>query len=236
MLFWRKRKDPHSNGTVFFLFVAGLGTVILASAMLGSGLGRRLLTGDAPDIAVLLQRESASDSVSDVSHLRLEPSDDPLYVYAYVIDGRRRIGLVGWDRRIGGYRLVDEAELDLPGALQVELVSEGEVRQDEMRVVRVSAGSEIGRAIVWIGTDGRSLVPFPVCGPDGDCGEEMVASGSDTLGFEDITGDGYGELLVSELVGSTGVVGVYSWRGSRLEYDQPLSAAMNARDGLFPEP
>ena len=233
MFGWCRR--PKSDGTVFFLFIAGLGTIILASAILGTVLDRRLAVGDDPDIVALLGRGLNHDEVTGVEYLAIEPDSDTLLVYAYVIGGQRRAALVGWDRQAGSYRLYDDLSLDFDGALDVELRSEAVVQRDRTQVIRISVGSNVGESVAWVGTDGTKLFVYSICDSDEDCGQTMVVTGSDDLNLQDVTGDGQAELLVSRADG-TADVDVYSWHSVRLQYDQSLTVALNSRAGMFPEP
>ncbi|OGM01591.1 hypothetical protein A2480_00805 [Candidatus Uhrbacteria bacterium RIFOXYC2_FULL_47_19] len=228
-------RKPKSDGTVFFLFIAGLGTIILASAVLGTVLDRRLAVGDDPDIVALLARGSSNDEVTGIEKLAIEPTSDTLSVYAYVVDGQRRVALVGWDRQAGSYRLYDDSILRFDGALRVELESENVAMRDGTQVIKISAGSQIGESVAWIGVKEATLFIYSICSQDEICGQTMVVSDPDRLTIQDVTGDGQAELLVGRS-NETSNFDVYSWHIDRLQYDQSLTVALNSRSTMFPEP
>lgn len=236
---------PKSSASILFLFLAIVGTLILASVVVSSGVERQKIMNELPG-PTELDASSAlpASSGGAVRRLDLDVAGESVILFAYRENDRPTLGIVQWDRRAGDYvlrsRIWPRGEHDLPKLPRLKLrVLTG---WSDGAIVEVSWPlAERGQqAVAYFKIQGTEIEQIPLQRPDGECRLEMLAVGD--------TGDGQAELMVRDFdddgvaellhttTDSTGdrSIDAFLWVDDKLTWNQYWSQAMTTRADLFP--
>jgi len=245
-MFRCRRKKAKSDASVLFIFIAVVGTLILAAAVLQISPIKRTAVEDRPPADSVGGRATLPAGVTEpVRRADLDLLAEPATALAFRSDGRQMLGLMQWSRRSGENvlksRIVLRGELnqvELP-ELSVERYGWGKDSEIELRWSTANSNTDL---VTYVLVDGTQLSQVKIEKPDGISRYDLFEEGDTVLGettieIKDMDSDGVAELF-AETVDPYGnrVVDVYLWVGDRLAWDDSWSKAMTAREGLFPEP
>ncbi|MBU1915770.1 hypothetical protein KKC47_01410, partial [Patescibacteria group bacterium] len=106
-MFWRKRSKkaiPKSDASVLFIFIAAVGTLILASTVISLGSARRISVEDS-DASFFNRAEQAlpADASGPMSSIQIEPAVKPTSVFFYWQTDQPVLSLIQWDTRVGRF-------------------------------------------------------------------------------------------------------------------------------------
>ncbi len=245
-MFWSGRKKIKSDASVLFIFIAAVGTLILATAVLEISSVKRTVVEEKAPVPLMNNDSSLPEGIIDSARrMDIELLAEPATVLAYRQNGRQMLGLMKWDRRSGKNAL--KTEIVLHGTMNQAELPELSVKkygwsQDLEVELRWSAANSDLDVLTHVMVDGTQLKQLKIERADGISRYELFEEGDTVLGetsieIKDMDNDGVAELL-AETIDSYGnrVVDVYLWAGDRLAWNESWSRAMTARDGLFPEP
>ena len=152
---------------------------------------------------------------------------DPAFAAAYLSAGTWRVAAIGWDRKNGTYALrttvaFPSEEFNAPPT-GLGLLPVG---RDTAWVLRVTGDApERACLALAIGQEVRNL---PIVHSGRAVGPCFAAA---DVSLQDIDSNGLSELIVRNPT----TVDVYHWDGRGFSFSEPLSWAMTADRGLFPE-
>lgn len=245
-MFWFGNRTPKSNGSIFFIFVAVIGTLIIASAVLSlSGKKRIKIEEMPPEEDAALIRALPSGVTGGINSLNLRGRTAPSVVVAYRDRGDQFLGLVRWNRQKSGYTL--EAKLRLveeSRAAGLPDISQPRLGWGKHSVIALRWSADAGSArtisYVFAGDDDLRQVQVrrkggvvqPAVFSAGEFGDETI-----TLEVKDYDGDKVEEVLRTRITEEGRErVDVFLWKEGMLTWNEQWSEAMMMRESLFPEP
>lgn len=152
---------------------------------------------------------------------------DPAVAVGYLADATWRLAAVGWDRQAGEYVLrstvIFSGEEFRAAPSAVSLLPVG---KDTAWVVKLT-GAAPERACLALAS-GQEVRPLVIVHSGRNVGPCFAAA---SVSLDDIDFNGVRELIVR----GESIVDVYHWDGQGFSFSEPLSWAMTADRGLFPE-
>lgn len=247
----RRCRKHLSNGSVFFIAVGVLLTIMLASVLVSRPGDERKSVGQfpslEPDFPGILPSGSSYDEDA-VTEVLFGHSRTSRFVVGFARRNVSDVGVVVWDNTLGQYTLASTLSLTYPGGrvtgvpdIIVVPIGDGD---DHMVIARGRTGPSSEATFIFLLSDTVLRVAH-VVREDGRPEPAEFHSGptldrSETLSLSDVDRDGIVDVIVSYRIdrGGVGEVGksVYLWRGGSFRYDARLSFALTASMHLFPEP
>lgn len=240
-----------SNGSVFFIAVGVLLTIILASVVVSQSGEERKSVGQfpslEPDFPGILPSGSSYDEDA-VTEVLFGQSRTSRFVVGFARRNVSDVGVVVWDNALGQYTLASTLSLTYPGGrvtgvpdIIVAPIGDGD---DHMIIAHGRTGPSTEATFIFL-LDDTVLRVVHVVREDGRPEPAEFHAGptldrSETLDFSDVDRDGVVDIIVSYRNDRGGVVevgkSVYLWRGGSFRYDERLSFVLTVSMRLFPEP
>jgi hypothetical protein len=243
----KKKYLLRSDASVLFIFIALVGTIILAASVIKLNSPRRIsIDGNLSD-AVLRQvdRISPSESGELLGYIFIESAAVPTMVLVNCQNDELITSLVQWD--ILSEKFVSRSSLSsrvgLPDIKLIHLKSvQAGWDSGQILELRVSTTGSQTQLVSFLQVQDTHLRRISIIGPIGlsqqdyfEFGETLT--GSVGFNIEDLDDDGVTEvkLIATDQKGGK-VVSVFKWTGIELFYDENWSMALTVREDLFPEP
>lgn len=243
------RRRRRTDGRVFFLFLAVALTLVLFGIVLQHSAAPRHAVDETPPPSAIEPSTALPSGAAATASVKLTPSVDPAYAYAYELGGGVQVSLVSWNREQGKYEVISTLtpdDLGLSGATRPVTMAE-DPNWDGLQVFAVRVTLGVGTDdVVLLSRNGDRIDLLRTIDKDGavrPASFRLAATRSGDFRLDDLTGDGVQEVVVTSGT-SQGTGGaatgsetrVFRWNGTMLAYDAQLSWAYAMSGDVFPSP
>ncbi len=246
-MFFSRKKVPKSDASVLFIFIAAVGTLILATAILRLGSVKRIVVDERSVPQVINQQITDAlprDVVGAVNKLEIQSATETTTVVVYQRQDQQMLGLIQWDQLAEKYVVRHQINLrsdsNQSGLPDISAVSYGWGTQPliELRWELMNNDTEEVSFVQMNGVRLRQvLVEGAKRGRVGDFVSGRTGSGQSEININDYDGDGVFELVVTTTSESGDIsIDVFLWGGDRLFWSDYWSRVLEAQVGLFPKP
>lgn len=240
-----------SNGSVFFIAVGVICTLLLAAVLVSQSGEERKSVGQfpslEPDFSGILPSGSSYDEDA-VTEVPFGQSRASRFVIGFARQQVSDIGVVVWDNTLGQYTLVSRMPLTYPGGRVIGVpdvivapLGDGD---EYMIIAHGWTGASTEASFIFL-LDDTTIRVANIIRKNGRPELAEFHSGprlerSETLGFSDVDRDDKVDIVISHRNTQGGEVqvgkSVYLWTAGNFRYDERLSLALTASARLFPEP